>query len=104
MKVLFVCSQGENRSRTAKELFSKKYNTKSAGLFALVKENRVNKYVLDWADLIIVMGEWQEPEKMFAPFAGESSVDIDGNVYFTHHFYKDNKMLEADYYVAHHIR
>jgi len=51
-----------------------------------------------------VMGEWQEPEKMFAPFAGESSVDIDGNVYFTHHFYKDNKMLEADYYVAHHIR
>ena len=59
MKILFICNQGENRSRTAKELFSKRYNTKSAGLFALIKENRVSKYVLDWADLILVMEEFQ---------------------------------------------
>ena len=47
-----------------------------------------------------VEGEWQEPEKMFFPLAGEPSVDDEGNVYFTHHFYKDDVMLEADIYVA----
>ncbi len=46
-------------------------------------------------------GQWQKPERMFSPFAGESTIDRDGNVYFTHHFYKDNAMLEADIYVAH---
>jgi hypothetical protein len=48
-----------------------------------------------------VDGQWQKPERMFSPFAGESTIDRDGNVYFTHHFYKDNVMLEADIYVAH---
>ena len=44
--------------------------------------------------------EWAEPELMFSPLAGEASLDNQGNVYFTHHFYKDNKMIEADIYVA----
>jgi hypothetical protein len=48
-----------------------------------------------------VGGTWAEPEKMFAPFAGEASMDNEGNVYFTHHFYKDDVMLEADIYIAH---
>ena len=48
-----------------------------------------------------VDGEWRPPEKMFGPFAGEASLDKEGNVYFTHHFYRDNVMLEADIYVAH---
>jgi len=48
-----------------------------------------------------VEGEWQPPEKMFFPLAGESSVDCEGNVYFTHHFYEGDVMLEADIYVAH---
>jgi len=47
-----------------------------------------------------VNGEWAQPEQMFAPFAGEASLDRDGNVYFTHHFFKDDVMLEADIYVA----
>ncbi len=47
-----------------------------------------------------VNGQWTEPEQMFVHFAGEASLDNDGNVYFTHHFYKDNRMLEADIYVA----
>ena len=47
-----------------------------------------------------VDGEWQSPERMFAPFAGEASMDREGNLYFTHHFYKDNVMLEADIYTA----
>lgn len=44
--------------------------------------------------------EWQEPELMISQFAGEPTLDSEGNVYFTHHFYKDNVMLEADIYVA----
>ncbi len=47
-----------------------------------------------------VNGEWTEPQKMFSHFSGEASMDNEGNVYFTHHFYKDNVMLEADIYVA----
>ncbi|MEW6405363.1 MAG: hypothetical protein AB1649_26530 [Chloroflexota bacterium] len=47
-----------------------------------------------------VDGQWAEPQKMFAPFAGEASLDNEGNVYFTHHFFKDSVMLEADIYVA----
>jgi len=43
--------------------------------------------------------EWQEPELIVSHFAGESSVDNEGNIYFTHHFYKDGVMLEADIYV-----
>jgi hypothetical protein len=47
-----------------------------------------------------VKGEWQEPELIISQFAGEPSVDNQGNLYFTHHFYKDNKMIEADIYIA----
>jgi hypothetical protein len=43
---------------------------------------------------------WQEPELILSQFAGEPSLDDAGNIYFTHHFYKDNSMLEADIYVA----
>jgi hypothetical protein len=48
-----------------------------------------------------VNNEWQEPELIISQFAGESSVDEKGNIYFTHHFYKDGVMLEADIYIAH---
>lgn len=47
-----------------------------------------------------IEGSWSEPEKMFSVFSGELSLDNEGNVYFTHHFYKDDRMLEADIYVA----
>ena len=47
-----------------------------------------------------VSGERAEPERMFAPFAGEISMNNAGNLYFTHHFYEDDVMLEADIYVA----
>ncbi len=47
-----------------------------------------------------IHGEWQEPELIISQFAGESSVDSEGNLYFTHHFYKNGVMLEADIYVA----
>lgn len=47
-----------------------------------------------------VNGEWQEPELIISQFAAEPSLDNEGNVYFTHHFFRDGVMLEADYYVA----
>jgi len=47
-----------------------------------------------------VDGEWTEPVKMFSHFSGESSMDDEGNIYFTHHYYKDDQMLEADIYIA----
>lgn len=49
---------------------------------------------------IKVNGEWTEPQKMFGPFAGEASLDDNGNAYFTHHFFKNSVMLEADIYIA----
>jgi hypothetical protein len=47
-----------------------------------------------------VDGVWGPPEQMFTHFAGEASLDFEGNLYFTHHFFKDNIMLEADIYMA----
>jgi hypothetical protein len=47
-----------------------------------------------------VNGEWTDPVKMFSNFSGEASLDINGNVYFTHHYFKDDEMLEADIYLA----
>jgi hypothetical protein len=48
-----------------------------------------------------VNGEWQEPELILSQFAGESSMDNNGNIYFTHHFYDNqSEMIEADIYVA----
>ena len=47
-----------------------------------------------------VNGKWTAPVKMFSHFSGESSMDEEGNIYFTHHFYKDDQMLEADIYIA----
>ncbi len=44
--------------------------------------------------------EWGEPELILSQFAGESTLDDQGNIYFTHHFYEDGEMIEADYYIA----
>ena len=59
MKVLFVCNQNQNRSKTAEELFNYKYDTKSAGLFNLkpISENEIS-----WADVVIVMEDFQRSE------------------------------------------
>jgi hypothetical protein len=47
-----------------------------------------------------VGGIWQPPEQIIASLAGEASVDEAGNVYFIHHYYKNDQMIEADVYVA----
>lgn len=47
-------------------------------------------------------GGWQAPEKVVGSFAGESTFDADGNLYFTHHFWDDatSSIIEADIYVC----
>jgi hypothetical protein len=47
-----------------------------------------------------VNGEWQTPELVISQLAGEPSLDQDGNLYFVHHYYLDEQMIEADIYVA----
>ena len=47
-----------------------------------------------------INGTWQTPELMFSPLAGEASLDREGNVYFVHHYFRNNTMIEADIYVA----
>jgi len=59
MKVLFICNQNQNRSKTAEELFKNKFETKSAGLY---NEHPVTEKQLSWADVIIVMEEHQRKE------------------------------------------
>jgi len=47
-----------------------------------------------------INNEWQEPELIISQFAGEPTLDEEGNIYFVHHFYNNSKMIEADIYVA----
>lgn len=59
MKLLFICNQNKNRSKTAERLFKNKYKTKSAGLY---NEKPLNKRQLSWADLVVVMDDSQRNE------------------------------------------
>jgi hypothetical protein len=43
---------------------------------------------------------WAEPELVVSQFAGEPTLDQQGNLYFVHHFYSEGKMVEADIYAA----
>lgn len=59
MKLLFICNQNENRSKTAEEIFKGKFETKSAGLY---NEKPVTEKQISWADKIIVMEDSQRSE------------------------------------------
>jgi predicted protein tyrosine phosphatase len=54
MNILFICNQGKNRSKTAAELFSGKFQTASAGLYS---DTPVTKSQLSQANVIAVMEE-----------------------------------------------
>jgi len=46
-------------------------------------------------------GVWQEPQLILSQFAGEPTLDNEGNLYFVHHFFNaTGEMVEADIYVA----
>lgn len=59
MKILFICNQNENRSKTAEVLFKDRFETKSAGLY---NEKPVSEKELAWADIIVVMEDGQRAE------------------------------------------
>jgi len=44
--------------------------------------------------------EWSDPELIVSQFAGEPTLDDLGNLYFTHHYYENDVMIEADIYLA----
>ncbi len=43
---------------------------------------------------------WQEPEIIVETFAAEPTLDSEGNLYFSHHYFKNDVMIEADFYVC----
>jgi len=54
-----------------------------------------------WRSLKQPDDTWGSPEEIISNFAGESTMDAEGNIYFVHHYYSsDGKMIEADIYVA----
>ncbi len=59
MKVLFICNQNQNRSKTAEEIFKGTFTTRSAGLY---NERPVTENEIAWADLIVVMDDAQRAE------------------------------------------
>ena len=59
MKVLFICNQNQNRSKTAEDIFKGRFQTKSAGLY---NGKPVTEKQLSWADLVIVMEDIQRSE------------------------------------------
>ncbi|MBI2145371.1 phosphotyrosine protein phosphatase [Candidatus Woesearchaeota archaeon] len=59
MKVLFICNQNQNRSKTAEELFKGRFETRSAGLY---NERPLTEKQLAWADIVLVMEDEQRAE------------------------------------------
>jgi len=43
---------------------------------------------------------WEHPEMIISQFAGEPTLDRDGNLYFVHHYYNNGIMIESDIYIA----
>lgn len=59
VNILFVCNQGKHRSKTAEELFRDGFSTRSAGLY---NEKPIAEQDLVWADIVVVMEDFQRTE------------------------------------------
>lgn len=75
-------------SNDEKEMFLTRAHQGTPSIFRSVKEN----------------GSWTEPELILSSFAGEPTLDLDGNLYFVHHYYEKGKMIEADIYFCERIK
>ena len=86
MKVLFVCNQNKNRSKTAEKLFKGRFQTKSAGLY---NERPLTKNELSWADAVIVMESEQRSEiaKRFPQLYMQKRI-LSLNIPDVYHFYQ----------------
>ena len=60
MKILFICNQGENRSRMAAAIWRKMYPKHQVKYFGFL--NNFDTDLLDWADKIIVFEKQHEDE------------------------------------------
>jgi predicted protein tyrosine phosphatase len=58
MRILVICNQNLNRSKTAEDLLKGKFDVRSRGIY----RNVVQGGDLAWADLVIVMEEEQQQE------------------------------------------
>jgi hypothetical protein len=47
-----------------------------------------------------VNNKWSFPELIVSQFAGEPTLDNEGNLYFVHHYFENSVMIEADIYRA----
>jgi hypothetical protein len=45
-------------------------------------------------------GSWGAAEEILSNFAGEPTLDAQGNIYFVHHYINEGRILEADIYIA----
>ena len=59
MRVLFICNQNQNRSKTAEHMFKNIFETQSAGLY---NKSPVTTRQLLWADIVMVMEDTQRTE------------------------------------------
>lgn len=59
MNILFICNQGRNRSKTAAQLFSGRFQTDAAALYS---DTPVTESQLAGADVIVVMEERHREE------------------------------------------
>lgn len=59
MRVLFICNQNLNRSKTAEDIFKNRFSTKSAGLY---NSTPVSSRELSWADVVVVMEDAHRSE------------------------------------------
>ncbi|TAE21337.1 MAG: protein tyrosine phosphatase [Cytophagales bacterium] len=79
MKLLFVCSRNQWRSRTAEDLFKNRsgIEVRSAGTEPSARI-RVTAKLIDWADLILVMEKrhWQRLSERFPNETADKNFDI----------------------------
>jgi hypothetical protein len=60
-----------------------------------------------WRSRTDTTGAWSPPELILSQFAGEPTLDRQGNLYFTHHYFTGTdpfRMIEADIYVCYRKR
>jgi predicted protein tyrosine phosphatase len=71
-KLLFICNQNQNRSKTAEDLFKAKYVVNSAGFYCddTTETKIVTREMMQWADVIFVF-ERMHIEEIRKRFPGE---------------------------------
>jgi len=78
MKILFVCTAGEQRSPTAAKMYEDMgHQTDYAGVHGVGKK-ALSLSQLEWADLIVIMEEYHRAniQKQFPQFSGENRIHV----------------------------